>query len=823
MGRIVNQGATSAGRTRFLQLSTPIVGTLLAAPLLGLLLTDPGRSTAPADLGFRGGEAFVSTLAWSIGVAVIAWSLGARAITRGRIGGGVALLSLVGLLVPASLWFDAWWLEVGPSSWIGRSAAEGQWVAGLRRIVLLLGLLGVTVPLTIWIRMGRGRSAHDSLRLQDRPRGLRRWTEPLRERWRSELGIVALLTVFIAGLTIPFDLAQVGSIGFELRSLDVRGASPATILRAGWPMVLLGTLGAALVTWALPVRVRRSTDVPRDGGPVGAIVVFALVMLPAMLLIRRALGADVERSLALHLPAMQGSLLVALVGAVFGSVVAACVGSWSLAGRGGRRIARGIVFLSVLCALLPATIFAVGLESLWNRSATSILYDGPFAVMTGVAARIAVAPALVGWIVAMRGPQSPLAVDHPRRMRDFLRSTRPTLARSIVAGGLLGGALSLGEIPVSSRLQPPGFPVLNTALLNAMHYQYVDSVLPAVLLLLAVVVLTAGVLVLWTGRWSRGLGGCRPLGIALTTTLAAIAIPGCEDSDASGGIRPIDQRTTFGRPGNIDGRFDYPRAVAVDGERGRIFVVDKSARIQRFDLEGGLETSWRMPAFANGKPTGLNVAPDGRVLVADTHEHRVTIFSPEGELLSTHGTLGEGPGEFIYPTDVVAGPDDTWFVSEYGGNDRVQIFDRDWRPIGVIGFAGEEDLEGRPALARPQSMVWDSRRDELLIADAVHHRIVVTNASGELLRTFGGPGREVGRLSYPYDLALLEDGSLMVVEYGNNRIQRFDPVSGRGTDVWGGEGVDAGRVRYPWGLDAADGSVIVLDSGNSRVIVGNAP
>ena len=151
----------------------------------------------------------------------------------------------------------------------------------------------------------------------------------------------------------------------------------------------------------------------------------------------------------------------------------------------------------------------------------------------------------------------------------------------------------------------------------------------------------------------------------------------------AGGIadRPSDD---LRRGSNIDGRFDYPRAVAVDGERGRLFVVDKSARIQRFDFAGRLEASWRMPAFENGKPTGINVAPNGDVLVADTHEHRVTIFSPEGELRSTHGSLGEAAGEFIYPTDVVAGPDGTWFVSASGGNARIQIFDRDWRPIGVI-------------------------------------------------------------------------------------------------------------------------------------------
>lgn len=812
----------ATGRDRWLRVTTPLVCGLLCMPLLGLAASDFGRGTAPSELGFRGGKAAATTIGWALVAAILAWGSTAGIVAmRGGWSRFWSCLTLIGVLVPASLWFDAWWLEVGPSTVLGRVAAEAGWVGRLREGVLLLGLLGVMVPMAIWIRIARGPSPHAALQDLDRPRGWARWRTLLVDRWRGLVAGVALLTIFAAGLTVPFDLAQVGSIGFELRALDVRGASPATILIAGWPSMVAGIVGAVLVTAGLPTRRRRESMVRirRHRHRFGLAAVVLVVGVPAVLLVWRAMGVDFERSLSLHLPAMFGSLTVAGIGAVSGSLVAGCVCGWSLADRGGRRMARCLVFLAVLVALLPATLFAVGMESLWNRSSTAMLYDGPFTLLVGVAARVAVVPALVGWCLAVRLADTPVVLDAPTTLRDFLRATRPAVGRAMIVGGVVGGAVALGEIPVSSRLQPPGFPVLNTALLNAMHYQYVDSVLPAVLVMLGAVALAAGSLVRWSEVSSRPAilrGGSILL-------CMMVLLPGCDGSDQSNAIPPVSHAVVFGAPGNIDGRFDYPRAIAIDGDRGRIYVVDKSARVQRFDLEGRLETSWRMPAYENGKPTGLNVAPNGDVLVADTHEHRVAIFSPDGILLETHGSLGEGVGSFIYPTDVVAGPDGSWYVSEYGGNDRIQIFDRDWKPIGIIGFAGEEDVDGRPALARPQSMVWDPARDELLIADAVHHRIVVTDAGGRLLRTIGAAGRGEGELSYPYDLALLEDGSLLVVEYGNNRIQRFDPVTGQATGVWGGEGVEPGRLRYPWGLDAAAGTVAVLDSGNSRVIVGDAP
>ncbi|MAH66761.1 MAG: hypothetical protein CMJ27_10310, partial [Phycisphaerae bacterium] len=117
----------------------------------------------------------------------------------------------------------------------------------------------------------------------------------------------------------------------------------------------------------------------------------------------------------------------------------------------------------------------------------------------------------------------------------------------------------------------------------------------------------------------------------------------------------------------------------------------------------------------------------------------------------------------------------------------------------------------------------DDGAGELFIADAVNHRIVVTDRSGSMLRVLGGAGDGRGRLAYPYGITLDGDRSLLVAEYGNNRVQRLDRIDGECLGVWGGAGIEPGRLRYPWGVDAGGGLMAVLDSGNDRVQVGDLP
>ena len=65
-------------------------------------------------------------------------------------------------------------------------------------------------------------------------------------------------------------------------------------------------------------------------------------------------------------------------------------------------------------------------------------------------------------------------------------------------------------------------------------------------------------------------------------------------------------------------------------------------------------------------------------------------------------------------------------------------------------------------------------------------------------------------------------GTIMVSEFGNNRVQRFD-ASGRSLGVWGRIGRGEGDVQYPWGVAEGDHEIFVLDSGNNRVQVMREP
>lgn len=267
----------------------------------------------------------------------------------------------------------------------------------------------------------------------------------------------------------------------------------------------------------------------------------------------------------------------------------------------------------------------------------------------------------------------------------------------------------------------------------------------------------------------------------------------------------------FGKMGLRAGEFSYPRGIAAD-PNGTFLVVDKAGRIQRFDRDGKYLTEWTMPETAAGKPTGLAVHPDERIFVADTHYSRVTVFDPDGHLLTMFGKHGTGDGEFLLPTDVAFAADGTIFVSEYQGNDRVTK----WSPkLEYLGAIGTEPINGA-RLSRPSAIEIDDDQT-LWIADSCNHRIVHMTLDGKVLSTFGSFGREPGQLRYPYDVTITPDGDVLVCEYEGNRLQWFSK-SGKSLRTWGHAGRAVGTLHSPWGVAcAADGRIFVVDSENYRV------
>lgn len=305
--------------------------------------------------------------------------------------------------------------------------------------------------------------------------------------------------------------------------------------------------------------------------------------------------------------------------------------------------------------------------------------------------------------------------------------------------------------------------------------------------------------------------------VCWTMLLAVIgimaALPGCGSVDADN-VPPLETQIMFGSAGRALGQFYYPRGAAVDFERERVYVIDRTQRIQQYSLRGEPQRSWSIPDHEMGLPTGITLAEDGRLFVADTHYFRVLVYDPDANELMRFGEYGTQPGQFIYTTHVALGKDGRIYVSESGGNDRVQVFSETGEFLFAFGSFGSE----RGQFNRPQSMVFSPDGSELYIADACNHRIAVYTPEGELIRYIGRPGREPGELSYPYDLMMLSDGSLLVCEFHNCRLQKFSP-DGESLGLYGRVGFRKGELQYPWSVAGNDEVTYVVDSGNNRVQV----
>jgi len=315
-------------------------------------------------------------------------------------------------------------------------------------------------------------------------------------------------------------------------------------------------------------------------------------------------------------------------------------------------------------------------------------------------------------------------------------------------------------------------------------------------------------------------------------------------------------RTTrvLGETGTFNLQFSYPRGMDIFqfNNSPHAIIVDKTARLQMMNLDSGdVIGAIHTPRWDRGKPTGLTVATSLldasklAVYVADTHEFRVLMY--ELPLTDTDdpqptepdfqfGTFGEEPGQFIYPTDTAIETNDAGivteiFVSEYGGNDRINRFSVDhttspptltW--IAQIGVPGEEvDGSDHPlALARPQSIeLWtnpSTNQREIVFTSASHHRIGRVTTDGELLAWYGDPlDTSDDAYRFPYGLTILDDATALISEFGANRITRIDLESGEALFRYGVTGRSVGQLAQPWAVGIAGDQLVILDSGNNRL------
>jgi uncharacterized protein (TIGR03663 family) len=195
-------------------------------------------------------------------------------------------------------------------------------------------------------------------------------------------------------------------------------------------------------------------------------------------------------------------------------------------------------------------------------------------------------------------------------------------------------------------------------------------------------------------------------------------------------------------------------------------------------------------------PTGVVVAGDGTVYVADTGNHRVQVFNPQGQLVRTIGgpTPGSGRNQFFEPRGLAVDAQNNLYVADTW-NARIVKFSPAGEWLASWGQGAQDLGEGRRATITegtqagnaanplgffgPRGLAVDAQGN-VYIADTGNKRIVVTDGEGNFRYQFGFGGAEPGQFNEPTGVAVDSQGNIYVSDTWNGRVQVFQGQQGSG-------------------------------------------
>ena len=157
--------------------------------------------------------------------------------------------------------------------------------------------------------------------------------------------------------------------------------------------------------------------------------------------------------------------------------------------------------------------------------------------------------------------------------------------------------------------------------------------------------------------------------------------------------------------------FHHPTDVAISAS-GDFYVSDgyRNARVHKLSADGQLLFSWGEPGEGPGQfklPHSVWEAK-GRVYVADRENHRLQIFTPQGEYLDTWTG-------FIQPCKIFVDASDIMYVAELQG--RVSILSLDGTVLARWG--SPEDRVAEPGKFVGPHGIWADRHGDLYVSEVL--------------------------------------------------------------------------------------------------------
>ena len=135
---------------------------------------------------------------------------------------------------------------------------------------------------------------------------------------------------------------------------------------------------------------------------------------------------------------------------------------------------------------------------------------------------------------------------------------------------------------------------------------------------------------------------------------------------------------TIGRYGHNDGEFNMPCGIFIKNDI--LYVADcENDRIQKLTLEGAC-----ILKFYTQKPSAVIVDKENRIIVAESKNNNVCIYTHNGGLLLTIRGDVAGKNRFLYPRGLAFDPQENIHVAAYDSN-TIKVFTREGVHIRTYG------------------------------------------------------------------------------------------------------------------------------------------
>ncbi len=298
-----------------------------------------------------------------------------------------------------------------------------------------------------------------------------------------------------------------------------------------------------------------------------------------------------------------------------------------------------------------------------------------------------------------------------------------------------------------------------------------------------------------------------PAGLAALLVVFAVALS-CGQY-ASGQASPhVEYVDKFGTSGAGEGEFSFPKDLTVNSTH--VIVADTiNFRVQIFTLDGTFQAEFGGQGDADGQfqsPQAVAINST-HILVSDDAKSNIQVFDRSGTYKAKFGTSGTGTGEIRGPAGIAI--DDSIYTSD-SIRSVGHIFHADGRYDSVFGNSGEGQLSGPVGIAINTTHV--------IVADTGSHSIKIFNRDGTYADTFGFSGSGNGQFNIPSGVALTQD-YILVTDRSNHRVQVFDKSGNYLSEFGSGSsGTENGTFNQPHGIAVTgEGRIFVADASNNRV------